>query len=61
MGQSQHLFVYFHSFHISIQVTNIQIELYKLKKAHMVCLGLKPGTAGWKAQTNPLSHGDTLK
>ena len=23
----------------------------------MVCLGLKPGAAGWKAQTNPLSYG----
>ena len=25
----------------------------------MVCLGLEPGTAGWKAQTNPLSYGGT--
>ena len=25
----------------------------------MVCLGLKPGMAGWKAQTNPLSYGGT--
>ena len=23
----------------------------------MVCLGLKPGVAGWKAQMNPLSYG----
>ena len=23
----------------------------------MVCLELKPGAAGWKAQTNPLSYG----
>ena len=23
----------------------------------MVCLGFKPGTAGWKAQMNPLSYG----
>ena len=23
----------------------------------MVCLGLEPGAAGWKAQTNPLSYG----
>ena len=23
----------------------------------MVCLELKSGTAGWKAQTNPLSYG----
>ena len=30
---------------------------YKLIKALMVCLGLKPGAAGWKVQTNPLSHG----
>ena len=26
----------------------------------MVCLGLKPGAAGWQAQTNPLSYGGTL-
>ena len=25
----------------------------------MVCLGLKPGVAEWKVQTNPLSHGGT--
>ena len=25
----------------------------------MVCLGVKPGVAGWKAQTNPLSYGGT--
>ena len=25
----------------------------------MVCLGLEPGAAGWKAQTNPLSYGCT--
>ena len=27
----------------------------------MVCLGLEPGAAGWKAQTNPLSYGGTPK
>ena len=27
----------------------------------MVCLGLKPGAAEWKAQTNPLSYGGTPK
>ena len=27
----------------------------------MVCLGLKPGAAGWKAQTNPLSYSGTPK
>ena len=27
----------------------------------MVCLGLEPGAAGWKAQTNPLSYGVTPK
>ena len=27
-------------------------------KAYMVCLGLEPGAAGWKAQTNPLSYGN---
>ena len=25
----------------------------------MVCLGLDPGVAGWKAQTNPLSYSGT--
>ena len=25
----------------------------------MVCLGLKPWAAGWKAKTNPLSYGGT--
>ena len=25
----------------------------------MVCLGLKPRAAGWKAQTNQLSYGGT--
>ena len=25
----------------------------------MVCLGLEPGAAGWKMQTNPLSYGGT--
>ena len=27
----------------------------------MVCLGVKPGAAVWKAQTNPLSYGGTPK
>ena len=27
----------------------------------MVCLGLKPGAEGWKAQTNPLSYGGTTQ
>ena len=27
----------------------------------MVCLGLEPGAAGWKAQMNPLSYGQILK
>ena len=26
-------------------------------KVKMVCLGLKPGAAGWKAQTNLLNYG----
>ena len=43
MGQSLPLFVYFRSFHIPIQVTNIQFELFNL------CLGLELGAAGWKA------------
>ena len=25
----------------------------------MVCLGLEPGVAGWKVQTNPLSYSGT--
>ena len=25
----------------------------------MVCFGLEPGAAGWKAQMNPLSYGGT--
>ena len=32
---------------------------FKLKKAQMVCLGFKPGAAGWKVQMNPLSYGGT--
>ena len=27
--------------------------------AQMVCLGLEPGAAEWKVQTNPLSYGGT--
>ena len=33
MGQSRPLFVYFRSFHIPIQMSNIQFEQFKLKKA----------------------------
>ena len=50
---------YFWSFLIPIKMTNIPFEQYKLKKAKMVCLGLEPGAAGWKAQTNPSSYGGT--
>ena len=32
---------------------------YKLIKALMVCLGLKPRAEGWKAQMNALSYGGT--
>ena len=32
MGQSRPLFVYFRSFHIPIQMTNIQFEQYKLTR-----------------------------
>ena len=52
-------FVYVHSFHIPIQMTNIQFEQYKLKKALVLWLGLKPGAAGWKAQTNPQRYDGT--
>ena len=52
MGQSWPLFVYYCLFY----VTQIKHELIK---ALMVCLGLEPGAAGWKAQTNPLSYGGT--
>ena len=46
-------------FTVPIQMTIIQFEQYKLKKASMVWLVLKPGAAEWKAQTNPLSYGGT--
>ena len=32
---------------------------YKLIKVQMVCLGLEPRAAEWKAQTNPLSYSGT--
>ena len=32
---------------------------FKLIKVLIVRLGFEPGTAGWKAQTNPLSYGGT--
>ena len=53
MGQSWPLFVYYCLFY----VTQIKHELIK---ALMVCLGLEPGAAGWKAQTNPLSYGGNI-
>ena len=53
MGQSRPLFVYCSLFYMT------QIK-YKLIKALMVCLGLKPRAAGWKAHTNPLSYCGTL-
>ena len=59
IGQSRLVFVYFRSLHIQFQLTNIQFELYKLKKVQMVCLGLQPWAAGWKVQTNPLSYSGT--
>ena len=34
---------------------------YNFIKAQMVCLGLEPGAAKWKAQKNPLSYGCTPK
>ena len=52
-------FVYFCTFHILIQITIIYFEQSKLKKVLMVCLGLEPGAAWWKVQTNPLSYGGT--
>ena len=39
---------YFRLFHIT--------QFNKLIKALMVCWGLEPRAAGWKAQTNPLSY-----
>ena len=50
--QSRPLFVYFRLFYMT------QIK-YKLIKALIVCLGLEPGAAGWKAATNPQSYGGT--
>ena len=47
-------FVYFRLFN------TLQFKFkFKLKKAQMVCLGIEPGAAGWKARTNPLSYGGT--
>ena len=46
------LFVYFGSFHIPIQMTNIQFE-----KSIDGVLGTRSGAAGWKGLTNPLSYG----
>ena len=42
MGQFRPLFVYFRLFYMT------QIK-YKLIKALMVCMGLEPRAAGWKA------------
>ena len=36
-----------------------QVKFY-LIKVLMLCLGLEPGAAGWKAQTNPLSFGGKM-
>ena len=33
------------------------LVLFTMQIQMMVCLGLEPGMAGWKAQTNPLSYG----
>ena len=52
LGQSRPLFAYFRFFHIA--------QFNKLMKAEMVCFGLEPGVAGWKAKTNPLSYDGTL-
>ena len=41
MGQCRPLFVYFRSFHIRIQLTNIQFELYKLKRSIDGVLGTR--------------------
>ena len=49
MCQSRPLFVYLRLFFM----TEIK---YRLINVLMVCLGLKPGAAGWKAQTNALSY-----
>ena len=58
MGQIRPLFVYFRSFHNA--KTNIaQISLPINDKASLVCLGLEPGAAEWKMQSNPRSYGGT--
>ena len=44
----------------SFHITNTCYQLITdnfLKKGYMVCLGLEPRAAEWKAQTNPLSYG----
>ena len=53
MGQSRPLSVYFRLFHIT--------KCNKLMKALIVCMGLKPGVARRKMQTNLLSYGGTPK
>ena len=49
MGQTRP-FYHFRPFHIS------QFK-YKLIKAFMGCWGVKPGAAGWQAQSDPLTYG----
>ena len=49
MSQSWPLFVYFRSFHIPVQMTNIQFEQYKLKKAWME--GADESTELWRHPT----------
>ena len=49
MGLSRSLFIYYLSFHVTIQV--------QIQKAQMLCLGFEPGATGWQVQTDPLCYG----
>ena len=53
LGQSRPLLVYFRLFHVK------QFK-YKLIKAQIMYLGLKPRATGWMVQTNPLNYCGTI-
>ena len=46
------------SFYVYFRLFQLIQFKSKFIEANM-CLGLKPGPAGWKVQTNPLSYGGT--
>ena len=36
------------------------MDKYSTNLTVMACLGVEPGAAGWKGQTNPLSYGGNI-